>query len=211
VFQWWARGTRRILGLRTDVRGVRPRQPGLLVANHLSYVDVILLAAELPTLFVAKQEVRGWPVWGPLARAVGTIFVDRTSRRDAIRVCATIESAVSKGETVVVFAEGTSTAGEAVRPLKPALLAPAARAALPVHHASISYQTPVDSPPAHLAVCWWGEMEFLPHLVELCGLREFTGIVTFGGDAIRGRDRKQLARDVHAAITRDFTPVVTRT
>jgi 1-acyl-sn-glycerol-3-phosphate acyltransferase len=204
---WWARGSARILGLRVETRGRPPAEPALLVANHLGYLDVVLLASCLPTVFVAKRDVRRWPVIGGLAALAGTIFVDRDTPRDALRASRSIEAALARGDTVVLFAEGTSTRGERVLPLKPALLEPAARAGWAVRYAALSYRTPPGQPGADEAVCWWGDMEFLPHLLAVTRLPAFTGTVAFGADPMRSGDRRELAARLRAAIERDFTPV----
>lgn len=203
----WARDCAAILGMAREVSGSAEGAPALLVANHLSYLDVLLLAAELPAIFVAKREVRGWTGVGPLAGLVGTIFVDRESPRDLVRVSDVIEAALAGGDTVVLFAEGTSTRGDRVLPLKPGLLEPAARGRWPVRYATVSYVTPPDQPPADVALCWWGDMTFLPHLVGVARLTRFTGLVAFGAEAVRADDRKVLAAALHAALEKEFTPV----
>ena len=109
---------------------------------------------------------------------------------------------------MILFPEGTSTDGRQVCPLKPALLEVAARQGYPVHYARVSYRTPSDAPPAHLAVCWWGDMEFGSHFVELCRLPGFQATVTFGAYPIVERDRKALAQKLHRALTHDVVPAV---
>ena len=98
VFQSWARGVEWILGVRVDPLGLPPKAPFLLVANHLSYLDVVILAARLEAVFVAKQEVAKWPVIGRLASLMDTIFVDRNAPRDTIRVMGRLEAAVTGGQ-----------------------------------------------------------------------------------------------------------------
>ena len=141
------RATATISG-RITVEGQRPPAPFFLVANHLSYVDIVLLLAELPVVFVAKQELASWPVLGYLTRLVGNIFVDRQSRRDVPRVLAEIRRRIEIGYGVVVFPEGTSSDGSSVQPMKPALFEWAAQTEYPVHCAAIRYQTRPGSPPA---------------------------------------------------------------
>src|SRR5207237_719547 len=83
--------------------GRPPSPPFLLAANHLSYVDVFVLASRLPVRFVAKVEVRRWPVLGPISRGFGTIFINRSDRRDIPRVLAEIEQALGRGEGIILF------------------------------------------------------------------------------------------------------------
>jgi 1-acyl-sn-glycerol-3-phosphate acyltransferase len=183
------------------IQGTPPSKPPfILVTNHLSYVDVILLAGVVPGVFVAKREVRSWPVWGLFASAMRTIFVDRDRRRDSLRVAGVIDAALGQGEGVILFPEGTSTDGSRIQPLKPALLEVAARSGHPVHFARLSYRTPAGAPPAAHAVCWWGDMEFGPHFLELCRLPGFSATVAFGEDPIVDRDRKSLAKKLQLAL-----------
>jgi 1-acyl-sn-glycerol-3-phosphate acyltransferase len=209
VLRGWSRGVTRLLGIRITVEGAVPAAPFFLVSNHLSYLDIVVYAAGMPCRFVAKQEVRDWPVVGFLAWAVGTIFIDRTMKRDAIRVLDDLGSAVRDGDGVVVFAEATSTPGHTVLPFRPALLEWAARTGYPVHYASVEYRTPESSPPAHLAVCWWGDMTFGRHLVDLSRLPRIEATIRYGDAPIAERDRKRLAVRLQRAVAAQFTPVVT--
>jgi 1-acyl-sn-glycerol-3-phosphate acyltransferase len=208
-FRGWARGVARILRVRITVEGPVPPPPFYLVSNHLSYLDIVIYAALMPARFVAKREVRHWPVVGFLARAVSTIFIDRTVKRDAVRVLDDLGSAVAQGDGVVVFAEATSSPGHTVLPFRPALLEWAARAGHPVHYASLAYRTPPDGPPAHLAVCWWGDMPFGRHLIGLSRLAWIEASVRLGARPISERDRKRLADRLQRAVAEQFTPLVT--
>jgi 1-acyl-sn-glycerol-3-phosphate acyltransferase len=199
----------RLLAVRTRVIGGVPRAPFFLVSNHLSYLDIVVLAAQAPCRFVAKREVRGWPGVGPLARTMGTIFVDRGAPRDAVRALNQVEAAIRGGDGVTVFAEATSSAGAGVLPFRSALLEWAARTRHPVHYATLGYRTPPGSAPAHLSVCWWGDMTFGRHLVGLAGLRSCEATIHFGPDPITAPDRRQLADRLHAAVRAQFVPVLT--
>jgi 1-acyl-sn-glycerol-3-phosphate acyltransferase len=203
-----AHGVLWLLGVHTRVEGVAPARPFLLVSNHLGYLDIVVYAAKLPTRFVAKREVRRWPVFGFLAWALDTIFIDRTARRDTKRVLDQVAGAIDAGDGVTVFAEATSTAGRSVLPFRPALLEWAARTGSPVHYASVSYRTPAGSVPAHLSVCWWGDMTFGRHLVGLAQLPRIDATLRLGAEPIADPDRKQLAARLHQAVSAQFIPVV---
>lgn len=210
-FQRWSLGVLRILRVRVTVEGPAPTAgPFVLATNHLSYLDVMVLASLVPTVFVAKREVRSWPVWGILAMAMGTIFIDRTSSKDTRRVGGIIERELQRGGGVVLFPEGTSTPGIDVAPFRSSLLDAASRTDTPVHYAGLSYGTGPDDPPAHLAVCWWGDMDFAPHFWHLCGLQRIDALVHFGERPVREANRKTLAGALHQAISDHFTPVVTK-
>jgi 1-acyl-sn-glycerol-3-phosphate acyltransferase len=208
VFGTSARFVARLVGMRVTVEGAAPQAPFFLVSNHLSYVDIVLLASQLPCRFVAKREVRGWPLLGSLAAALGTIFLDRADHRDILRVNDRIGEALDAGEGVVVFAEGTSTGGDGVLPLRPSLLEVPARRAFPVTCAAISYRTPGGEPSADRSVCWWGDMRFPDHLFRLLMLPGFHARLTFASAPVCESDRKHLARELYQRITEKFTPVV---
>lgn len=205
----WARAVGGILDLRVRVEGTPPPAPYLLVSNHLGYLDIVAYGAVVRGRFVAKREVRRWPLIGPLAAMVGTIFIDRTLKRDAVRALDVVQEAVADGDGVIVFAEATSTAGQTVLPFRPALLDWAARSGHPVHYASVEYRTPPGGPPAHLAVCWWGDMTFGGHIAELVRLPWIEATVRFGAAPIAEPDRKRLAGRLHEAVAAQFIPVVT--
>jgi 1-acyl-sn-glycerol-3-phosphate acyltransferase len=200
IVRLWARGLGRIMGMKVAVHGPRPRRPFFLVCNHLSYVDIVLLLGELDTVFVAKRELGDWPVLGFLSRLAGTIFVDRRRRRDAVRVLRAIETAVGAGYGVVVFPEGTSSAGDDVYPLRPALFEWAARTGHPVHVAALRYETPPGTPPAREVICWWGTMTFMPHVLGLLRLRGFRASLRFAPEPLTGADRSDLADRARALI-----------
>lgn len=208
IFRCWARAVTTIVGMRITVEGTAPSEPCFLVSNHLSYVDIVLLASQVDCLFIAKKDVRNWPLIGPMAESMNTIFVNRESRRDLLRANTLVDNALRRGESVVLFAEGTSTRGETVLPFKPSLLDAPARMNIPVSYASITYRTPDGEIPADRSVCWWGDMTFSGHFFDLLKLPEFYAQLTFGSRPIRDTNRKQLAHKLHESIINQFEPVV---
>ncbi len=201
LFRAWCRALARLLGVEARWHGAVPDPPFVLVANHLSYVDILLLGSRLPCLFVAKAEVAEWPVLGHLCRSVGTLFIDRDRKRDVPRTLEAIRETLGRGLGVVFFPEGTSSDGARVPPFRPALLELPARLGMPVHHAALAYRTPAGSPPAGESVCWWGDAPFLPHLLRLLRLPAIEATVVLGSGPIAARDRKALASDLHAAVS----------
>ena len=116
----------RVFRIETHFTGDIPSS-GLLVCNHLSYLDILVLSALVPCVFVAKREVKDWPVFGWFAKKAGTVFVHREQRAQAVQTVNEIEAALQTGAVVVLFPEGTSSGGETVLPFKSSLLEPAAR------------------------------------------------------------------------------------
>jgi len=203
-FRHWAKATAAILNMKITLSGTAPRAPFFLVSNHLSYTDIIAFASQLDIVFVAKSDVASWPLLGLLCRSLGTIFVNRSSRKDVARVNALIGRTLAVGRSVLLFPEGTSTAGDEVLPFHSALLEPGVTAGYPVSFAAIRYQTPAGQPPARSSVCWWGDMTFLPHLYALFQLHSFEAALAFGSHSIRGNDRKTLAIRLWQAVSEEF-------
>ncbi len=207
-FRSWSRTMARIMRMKIEVRGRPPQAPFFLVTNHLSYLDILLLAAQLDCLFVSRSDVGSWPVVGHLVSSMKTIYIDRARRKDVVRVHRLLDEALADGEGIVIFPEGTSSAGAHVLPFKPSLLELAVQRQQPVSYACISYRTPAQEAPAHLAVCWWADMTFGEHLFNLLKLSGFQASLVFGEEAVLERDRKALAEKLHVLVSKQFTPVV---
>jgi len=202
LFRWWARGLLRLLDIQVEVRGPLPPPGVALVANHLSYLDVVVLGSLVDATFVAKADVARWPGLGPLAARVGTIFLDRTRKRDLLRVIPRVEARLRAGETVVFFPEGTSSAGRELLRFHPSLFEAPRRAGRATAAAALSYATRRGDPDPATAVCWWGDMEFLPHLFGLMKLSGVRATVDWLPETYRESDRKRLAARTHTAIAR---------
>ncbi len=182
------------LGITVSVEGSMPPH-GLIVSNHLSYLDILCYGSVAPCLFVSKSEVRTWPVFGRLATNGGTIYVDRKSRTDAGRVAREIERALRGGIRVVLFPEGTSSSGDTVLPFHAPLLESAIRAGARVTPASIAYEMEGGDP--RRDVCYWGDMTFATHFIGLLGKGRVHVEIAFGPSREHLRDRKTAARLLH--------------
>lgn len=211
MLRCWARSLVRVLGMRVERSGAPPGAPFLLVANHLSYVDILVLGSELGGTFVTKAEIDRWPVLGSICRAAGMIFVDRTSRRDLVRVRGEIEEKLAAGRGVVLFIEGTTGPGRELLPFRPSLLEGAARDGYPVHWATLSYRTPEGAPPAVDSVCWYGGEGLATHVRRLVRLPRFTATVRFGVASVTERDRKRLADRLRREMEAGFEPTAPAT
>jgi len=207
VFQLSTRTLSRVMGMQVAVTGEPPDAPFVLVSNHLSYVDVILIGSQVRCVFISKAEVQDWPLIGTIVRSVGTLFVDRDAKRNLPQVVRRMEDVLESGRGVVFFPEGTTGRGDQVAPFRPSLLEPAARSNRPVHYASLSYRTREKCPPADRAICWWGDMKFTSHILHLLALPGFDASLTFGTEPIREDDRKVLATRLHRAIEQQFEAV----
>ena len=193
----WCRVACRILGLRLNSLGVMP-SCGLLVSNHLSYLDIIAFSALHRCVFVAKNDVARWPLFGWLAVAAGTIFVDRARRRDSARVVIEIQRAIADRLLVIVFPEGTSSGGASVLPFRSALLQSATQLECPITAAAVEYS--LDSGSVSDEVCYWREMTLLPHLWNLCGKSGLVSTIRLSSVDRPARNRKRLAEQLHSLV-----------
>ncbi|MFF8382550.1 lysophospholipid acyltransferase family protein [Streptomyces kanasensis] len=197
----WCRTVLRSFGVRTRVIGTPPPGAHLVVANHVSWLDVPLLAAVLPGRMVAKREVRDWPLLGPVAALGGTLFLDRDRLRALPGAVRAMARTLGAGHRVVVFPEGSTWCGRAPGAFRPAAFQAALDAGAPVLPVRIAYRPlgPAafvgDDP---LAVSLWrvvtagaltAELRLLPPLPA--------GLHT---------DRRALARAAHTAVTGRAAP-----
>jgi 1-acyl-sn-glycerol-3-phosphate acyltransferase len=189
------------MGMTINVRNQPPAGPFLMVSNHLSYVDTIVLGSQANCAFVAKSEIASWPIIGLICRTMDTIFIDRNLRKDIPRVRQQIDETMRRGLGVVLFAEGTSTNGQSVLPFKTSLLESAARNRLPVHYSSLEYLVPPGEPSADQSVCWWGDMTFPGHLFRLLQLPSFEASLVYGFEPIVAGDRRVLAVKLWSAVS----------
>jgi 1-acyl-sn-glycerol-3-phosphate acyltransferase len=193
-----ARAHLKIFGGSVHVSGVIPKN-GLLVSNHLSYLDIVVICSVAPTVFVSKAEVRHWPVFGMLAKMGGTIFIRRERRTHVGAVNDEIEKALAGGALVVVFPEGTSSNGETVLPFRAPLLEPALRGGHQISTACIQYELADGDPKTE--ACYWGDHTFFPHLLNLLGKKSVRATLRFGKFNRTTGDRKELAQQLHAAVS----------
>jgi 1-acyl-sn-glycerol-3-phosphate acyltransferase len=200
--QWLQRNSRRILRvLKVEWRSEGPLpQRGLLVTNHLGYMDILVIAAITPAAFVSKSEIKNWPVFGFFSRLAGTVFIERARRADVSRAGAEIKQALDGGALLVLFAEGTSSDGETVLPFKSALLEPVIGKNCPVTAGLISYS--IADGDAREDIYYWGDMTLVPHIFNLIAKRSFSACVTFAPVSNPASDRKELARQLHAEVLR---------
>ncbi|MFC5996644.1 lysophospholipid acyltransferase family protein [Pseudonocardia hispaniensis] len=199
---WLSRGVLRAAGVRLRIRGGRYAEPGegaLVVANHLSWIEVLALGAAQPVRMLAKREVRDWPVIGALAARTGTLFVDRAGLRGLPATAAAVAEALGAGEVVGVFPEGTTWCGGAAGPFRRAAFQAALEAGAPVRPVAITLRLR-DGTPAR-AAAFIGEDTFLGALRRAMGLPglvcELTVLPAIGPGAA---DRRELAAAAGAAI-----------
>jgi 1-acyl-sn-glycerol-3-phosphate acyltransferase len=204
----WAAVLLRVLSVTLKTRGIPPSPPFFAVSNHLSYLDILCYAARLDCVFIARSDLASWPFFGALAKSVDTIFIDRARRQDIPRAIAEIERKLNEGCGIVLFPEGTSTKGQEVLPFRAGLLEPASRLNLSVYPAAISYRTPSRERPAFLSICWWGEMTFVGHFLEMLEISSCEASIAFLPTSVCNSDRKILAQELWSHVAGAFVPVI---
>ena len=185
------------LGIKLQVRGRIPAG-GLIVSNHLSYLDIFAFGTAMPSVFVSKAEVRNWPVFGKLTTIAGTVYIDRSRRSDTRNANDGIRRALQQGLCVVVFPEGTSTDGSSVLPFYPSLFEPAVEAAIPITAAQIAYS--MEDGDVSRDVAFVGNATFLPHLLKLLSKRGMEATVTFAPAPRTFSDRKIAAVEMREEV-----------
>jgi 1-acyl-sn-glycerol-3-phosphate acyltransferase len=187
-----------ILGIRYSAEGTPMTGAGAVVANHASWLDIFALNARKRIYFVSKSEVAHWPGIGWLARATGTVFIQRD--RSAVQGQITVfRDRLAAGHKLLFFPEGTSTDGQQVLPFKPALFAaffdPSLRDTLQMQAVSVNYQAPAGADPRFYG--WWGDMDFGPHLLATLAAARQGGVQVIYHPPVRVADfadRKALAK-----------------
>lgn len=194
VLQRVAQEVLEVLGVRVEVLGTVPPRPALLVANHVSWLDPFVIMASAPCLPVAKSEVAGWPVVGPIAAATGVQFVDRGCAMSGARLVRTLTRTLSSGASVLNFPEGTTSEGRSILPFKPGAFRAARAAGVPVVPMVISYDCE--------ELAWTGDASFLPHYLGLLA-RESCLVRLQFGEALRpapSLSDLELSRRAHLAV-----------
>ena len=193
----------RVFHVSSETHGPIPTQ-GLLVCNHLSYLDILVLAACTPAVFVGKREIKYWPVFGWFACMAGTLFIHRESRTHVGEIAWEMQTILEGGALVVLFPEGTSSDGQAVLPFKSSLLEPAARLNHPVTAASIQYE--LADGDVRNEVCYWGDMWLVPHGINLLGKQTIHASLHFAPPRrCQGTHRKELAKQLHSEVLKLHT------
>lgn len=202
-----------MLGVRVTVRGMpSAERPLLLVSNHSSWLDIVILSSILPVVFIAKSEIARWPLFGLFAKLQRSVFVNRSRRQQTGEVNRTIASRLANGDPVVLFGEGKASDGNRVLPFRSALLG-ALKDALGeqerghVQPVSVAYTrlqgVPMGRQFRHVAA-WYGDINLVAHLKRVVREGAIDAVVTFGPpfDVEPGVDRKRLARATEDAVRR---------
>ena len=199
--QAWAMALLGHLGIALQVRGPVPRQgPVLLVANHLSWLDIVVIHAAGHCRFVSKSDVQGWPLIGALATAAGTLYIERHVRRDAMRMVRTMQQALEQGEVLAVFPEGTTGDGREMLPFHANLLQAAVQADAAVQPVGLRF-TDQATGATSFAPSYIGDETLVGSIWRTLCAPPIVAIVHFGmPEQAHGRDRRMWALHLHRTV-----------
>ncbi|MGH6625458.1 MAG: lysophospholipid acyltransferase family protein [Burkholderiaceae bacterium] len=199
--QAWAREMLARLAIQLVVRGEPPHNgPVLLVANHISWLDILVMHAARYCRFVSKADVKRWPLIGTLADAAGTLYIERELRRDAMRVVHHMAERLRAGDVLAVFPEGTTGDGAALLPFHANLIQAAISAGTPVQPLALQF---VDAATGQrsAAPCYNGDDTLLGSLWRTLTASSIAAVVTFGEpQQADGRDRRTWAADLRREV-----------
>ena len=196
----WSARTLKALGIELQVQGVVRPGPVLLVANHVSWLDILAINAVQPARFVSKADVRRWPVLGWMVECGGTLFIERERARDAMRVVHQVAQALQAGETLAVFPEGTTSDGHGLLPFHANLLQAAIVTETPAQPIALRYADAdhAVSPAAAyiddttlVQSLWW----------IACAPRLRVDVVVLAAEGTRHLDRRALAERLRESIS----------
>lgn len=198
----WNRQLLTILNIGILIEGEQPvhgKGGCMIVANHVSWLDIIVMNAIHPSRFIAKSEVRDWPVIGWLCRRCGTVFIERASRKNAVAVNCRISELLGQDVSIGLFPEGTTTEGKQVGPFYPALLQPAIDAGARVLPMALRYQGPDGKP--ELAAAFIGDMTLTQSIWNILRCKQQNALVVFTpAVTAENANRRVLAGTAHKAI-----------
>jgi 1-acyl-sn-glycerol-3-phosphate acyltransferase len=204
-------------GIRVNVIN-RPRdeKPFLLVSNHMGFIDILMIAAQFPALFITSNEMRETPFLGTLTEMAGCIYVERRSRTKIVDELKNVVDVLKAGFRVTLYPEATSTNGESVLPFKKTLMMAAAQAGVPIQPLVINFRR-VNGEPFGLkwrdSLCWYGDITFIVSLWRALCLKSVDAEIEFLEQIHPSveDDRGLIASQAHAVISAKFSPVIVPT
>lgn len=199
----WSRGLLRILGVELSVRGELPSGgPMLQVANHTSWLDIIVMNAARPSRFVSKADARHWPLLGSLITGAGTLYIEREKRRDAMRVVHHVAERLQAGDVISVFPEGTTSDGAELLTFHANLFQAAISAPAPVLPVGLAF-IDADTGRPHPAPVFVGETTLVASIWNVLSADRLLAVVHYGlPEECLGRDRRTWAQQVRDEVDR---------
>ena len=199
--QRWAAGFLRVWRIDLQVRGTPPAGgPLMLVANHISWLDILVMHAAGFCRFVAKSDIKGWPVIGNMATHAGTLYIARDSRRDALRVVHHMRDALLRGEVVAVFPEGTTSDGLTLLPFHANLIQAAISAESPVLPVALEF---IDRRSGQMSTApmYIGDQTLIESVWRTLTTPGLRAVVSYGEpQSPAGRERREWAAELRESV-----------
>lgn len=188
-------------GIQLRIQGRPPvTGPVMLVANHLSWLDIPVMHAARHCRFVSKSDVQGWPIIGALATAAGTLYIERSSRRDALRMVKSMQEALQRGEVLAVFPEGTTGDGREMLPFHANLLQAAVAADAPVQPVGLRFVDRATGATS-FAPSYIGDETLLGSIWRTLSAPAIEAVVHYGEPELpAGRDRRAFTQHLHGVV-----------
>lgn len=201
LVQAWSQRLLQHLGIALEVRGQLPVSgPLLVLANHMSWLDIMVMNAAFPARFVSKSDVKHWPLIGALITGGGTLYIERESRRDAMRVVHHMADALGAGDVLAVFPEGTTGDGRELLPFHANLLQAAIAARAPVQPVALAFVDAASGQRSDAPV-YVGNTTLLASIWRTLSTPGVVAVVTYGAiEHANGRDRRTWAADLRQTI-----------
>ncbi len=194
----WLTVLTRLIGIRIQVCGVPTEGTALVVANHISWMDIVIIGGTHPVSFLSKIEIAHWPIVGYLARRAGTLFINRGA--GATGATRLISERLRTGSDVVLFPEGTTSDGTTIRRFHPRLFMAAIDARVPIQPVFITYPGKSADHAIHPKAPYTRDMPFFLHALALMAEPHIDAVVHYTDPVPAGDDRNQLAEKTHALI-----------
>lgn len=174
--------------------------PALIVANHISWLDILVIHAARHCRFVSKSDIRDWPLIGTLATGAGTLYIERARRKDALRMVHDIADALREGEVVAIFPEGTTSDGRTLLPFHANLIQAAIQADAPVQPMSLKFIDAQTGEPS-FAPSYIGDDTLIGSIWRTLSAPPITAVVNFGElQTAQGRERRQWSADLRETV-----------
>ena len=196
----WARGMLAIMGIEVRVKGHPAQGPVLMAANHISWLDILVMHAACHCRFVAKSEIRSWPLLGVLTTGGGSLYIERSSNRDAMRVVHQMAEALQQGQVLAVFPEGVTGDGITVQPFHANLLQAAISAEVPIQPIALQF-IDAHTHTISLAPCYRDDDTLVSSLWRTLCAPPLLAQVRYGDKQYaEGRGRRLWAQDLQATV-----------
>ena len=195
LISWWCKRLIGAFNIKVVVSGDVPASNlshAMVIANHVSWADIHVLNSIIPLRYIAKADIKNWPVFGFFAKQVNTLFIDRAKKQEAMRIVDITTECLLAGDRLCLFAEGTTTDGTTILPFKSSLIEAAIRAEAPIYPVAIRYTMPDGSP--NTAMAYAGETTLKESMQNTLDIQQPVVHVHFLAPIVsKNQDRRELA------------------